>query len=189
MRIHSKVLLDYLYFVDECCTCVNLTFVCHSLETLNLGSNQLSGTIRDIFGQFSDLQILDLSENSFSGSIPTKLFNLQNIRTIALNGNQLDGRIPANYGSAASLETLHVYENALTGPIPNINPGELTALVDFQVQQNRLTGSMASLVCTLRQDGVGALETLWADCSDNASPQLQCDSPACCDLCFPVDLR
>ena len=160
-------------------------------ETVNFSvqSNQLSGTIRDIFGSFSNLEVLDLSNNEFTGSIPTKLFNLQNIRTISLHGNQLDGRIPTNFGNADSLETLLLYENQLTGSVPDINPGELTALADFQLQQNKLTGSMASLVCSLRQEGVGALETLWADCSGTASPRIQCDSPACCDLCFPAEAR
>jgi hypothetical protein len=159
-----------------------------SVEIFSLAVNQLTGTIRDAYTNFMDLDSIDLSDNQFTGPIPSGLFNLPQIRFIDFHGNELDGRIPDNIGTAQLLESLMLHGNSLTGPVPSINPGELSNLKEFMVQDNRLTGSMAQEVCELRVVGFGVLETLWVDCGDTADPRIECESPECCTMCFPVQL-
>ena len=154
--------------------------------TLDLGGNNLSGTIRDVFSRFSSLEMLDVSANDFSGSIPESLFELPNIRTLHFFNNRLDGTIPMMYGNAQRLESLLLFGNMLTGTVPDIEPGELPSLNEFLMHQNRLVGSMPPSVCELRVPTLGQLNELWADCSEAAMPMImRCDQPLCCTMCFP----
>jgi hypothetical protein len=137
---------------------------------------------------FSNLNYIGFSDNQFTGSIPTRLFDLPTIRTINLHTNRLDGRIPENIGDANALEVLLLSNNALTGSVPSIGPGQLASLTQFLLQGNQIKGTMHPSVCQLRNAGMGVLEDLWADCGVDASPTIECDSPACCTLCFPANL-
>jgi hypothetical protein len=154
--------------------------------SFSLAGNQLTGTIRDAFTNFMDLEEIDFSDNQFSGAIPSGLFNLPNLKTINFRDNDLDGRISENIGNAAALESLSLSGNSLTGPVPSIKPGEFSNLKEFLVQDNKLTGSMAQSVCELRVVGFGVLDTLWSDCAVGANPRIECDIPECCTMCFPV---
>jgi hypothetical protein len=160
-----------------------------SVENFSLAVNQLTGTIRDAYTNFVGLDSINFSENQFTGSIPSGIFNLPKIKFIYFHENDLDGRIPDNIGNALLLENLSLHGNSLTGPVPSINPGEFSNLKEFSVQDNRLTGSMAQEVCELRVNGFGVLEMLLADCGETANPRIECESPECCTMCFPVQLE
>jgi Leucine-rich repeat (LRR) protein len=126
---------------------------------------------------FSILDTLDLSKNSFNGTIPGTLFNLRSIRLVYLSDNHFMGTIPANYGDAANLRDLYVDGNQLTGQIPGIVESQLQNLTEFLLQDNALTGSMPGSVCQLRT--IGVLVNLWADC-DPVNEKVYCP---CCTQC------
>ena len=152
---------------------------------MTLAENDLQGGVRDSFTFFMDLEKIDFSQNQFTGAIPSRLFDLPNIRFIDFSENAFDGQIPENIGNAVSLESLSLDGNELTGSIPSILTGQLTNLVEFRAQDNRLTGIMAQSICELRVPGFGVLEKLEADCADSAISMVECDVPACCTMCFP----
>jgi Leucine-rich repeat (LRR) protein len=43
----------------------------------------------------TDLHLLDLSENQFTGMIPLGIVNLRNLQSIDISTNHLEGELPA----------------------------------------------------------------------------------------------
>lgn len=64
------------------------------LQYLDLDSNYLSNSIPDSLGNLTQLQYLDLSYNNLSGSIPDSLANLTQLQYLNLSGNSLSGEVP-----------------------------------------------------------------------------------------------
>jgi len=69
------------------------------LETLDLGSNQMTGEVPAWIGDnFAELRILCLMSNAFLGEIPPLLSNLSSLQVLILAENNLSGKIPASLG-------------------------------------------------------------------------------------------
>ncbi|KAF7819655.1 inactive LRR receptor-like serine/threonine-protein kinase BIR2 [Senna tora] len=93
---------------------------CGSLQKLDLGSNDFSGTIpTEICTWLPFLVSLDLSSNRLSGSIPVTLGNCTYLNELSLSNNQLSGGIPYEFGSLSRLSKFSVANNQLTGTIPS----------------------------------------------------------------------
>jgi hypothetical protein len=103
------------------------------VTTLNLNTNQLSGTIPNL--NLPSLTSLQLYANQLSGSIPN--FNLPNLVALSLYNNQLTGTIPDF--NMPNLVTLFLHINQLSGTIPNFN---LPNLTNLSVHTNQLNGSI-----------------------------------------------
>lgn len=68
------------------------------LQYLEVNNNLLQGTISSKIGQFGyKLDILDLSYNKFSGTIPTEFLLLSEMGVIGLEGNDITGEVPSDY--------------------------------------------------------------------------------------------
>ncbi|XP_015698780.1 leucine-rich repeat receptor-like tyrosine-protein kinase PXC3 [Oryza brachyantha] len=108
------------------------------LRSLNLSSNSILMPLGDFSG-FPLLEVLDLSFNSFSGSISTQLNSLPKMRSLNLSGNSLVGDVPTSM--ALSLEELVLSSNQFSGSIPKalFNYRNLTML---DLSQNNLTGDV-----------------------------------------------
>ena len=88
------------------------------VTTVNLDSNNLTGSIPAELGNLTALRQLTLEENNLTGSIPAELGNLTALFNLGLHGNKLTGSIPAELGNLTALGSLHIQENDLTGSIP-----------------------------------------------------------------------
>ncbi|KQJ81941.2 hypothetical protein BRADI_5g03960v3 [Brachypodium distachyon] len=134
-----------------------------ALLRINLGNNQIVGTVPiEIFnlrnlqmlamGQnlLSGLNVLILSGNKFSGQIPYTIGNLSVLTTLYLDNNDLSGNIPTSLGKCKQLLMINLAINNLQGPIPSelINS---TALVGLDLSTNYLTGSIPQEIGTLLQ--------------------------------------
>lgn len=86
------------------------------LETLDLSSNQLNGSVPREIGLIGSLRALDLSKNNFTGSIPSEINKLDNLVDLDLSFNLLTGQIPG--GLPDSLKKLNVSYNELSGIVP-----------------------------------------------------------------------
>ncbi|KAK7271415.1 hypothetical protein RJT34_27289 [Clitoria ternatea] len=150
-----------------------------SLESLNLGKNYLSGTFLDtvvsklsglkylnvafnnITGRVpvnlvncTQLAVLDLSSNRFSGNVPSAFCPLA-LEKMILAGNYLSGSVPAEIGECKNLRTIDFSFNSLNGSIPK----EIWALPKLSVLimwANELTGEIPEGICV----NGGNLETL-----------------------------
>ncbi|KAL7263562.1 hypothetical protein ACSBR1_001677 [Camellia fascicularis] len=90
------------------------------LNILNLGQNNIYGSIPPSLGNCHSLLVLDLSHNNLNGSIPTEIMRLSSISIFfSLANNGLTGCLPSDVGSLKNLAELDVSNNRLSGPIPN----------------------------------------------------------------------
>nr|AAV33692.1 Hcr9-OR3A [Solanum pimpinellifolium] len=155
-----------------------------NIEVLNLRDNHLEGTISDLFRlgklrslslafnrSWTQLEALDFSFNSITGSIPSNVSGLQNLNSLSLSSNQLNGTIPSWIFSLPSLvwlelsdnhfsgniqefkskilDTVSLKQNHLQGPIPKslLNQRNLYLLV---LSHNNLSGQIPSTICNLK---------------------------------------
>lgn len=72
------------------------------LFELDLSNNKLSGEFPSSVLKATNLTFLDLRFNSFSGSVPSQVFNLD-LDVLFINDNNLVQRLPENLGSITAL--------------------------------------------------------------------------------------
>ncbi|WP_166404777.1 leucine-rich repeat domain-containing protein [Desulfonema ishimotonii] len=129
-----------------------------SLQKLYLYSNQLSGTIPPELGNLASLQRFDLTFNQLSGTIPPELGNLANLEYLALGHNELSGTIPPELGNLASLQVLYLPINKLSGTIP-AELGNLASLEYLWLSSNQLSGCLPDSLKNLSLDRFGFEDT------------------------------
>ena len=112
-----------------------------SLQILYLTLNELTGTIPVELGDLTNLEWLLLNNNQLTGEIPAVLGDLTNLQYLYLNDNELTGTIPAVLGDLTNLEWLYLHRNQLTGEIP-VELGDLTNLQHLNLHKNQLTGEI-----------------------------------------------
>nr|BDI54551.1 LRR receptor-like serine/threonine-protein kinase GSO1 [Triticum aestivum] len=118
-------------------------------------------------GSLTDLMSLDLSNNSFDGSLIPQIGALTNLTSLVLRANQLNGSVPAeisyltsliyldlssnNFSDITSLVAiinLNLSSNKLSGKIPNMI-GVVKSLVSLDLSQNKLSGEIPSSLSSL----------------------------------------
>ncbi|XP_004502737.1 uncharacterized protein [Cicer arietinum] len=118
-----------------------------NLRTLALATNRFEGVIPKSISNASHLQIIDLSNNRFHGSIP--LFNnLKNLTRLTLGNNSLTSTTSLNFQffdslrNSPRLEILMVNDNNLAGDLPSSVAYLSGNLQQFCVANNKLNGSI-----------------------------------------------
>ncbi|KAM3306461.1 hypothetical protein P3S67_013331 [Capsicum chacoense] len=114
-----------------------------SLIKFYANSCKIKGRIPNDFGNLSSLLDLDLSENSFVGSIPTTIGNLRNIQCfnltfgeIHLGSNKLSSNIPPSIGNLQDLVVLDLSSNNMVGSLPpEIGNLKAATLIDLSMNQ------------------------------------------------------
>jgi Leucine rich repeat len=105
----------------------------------------LTGTVPEEVGLLTDLQVLDVSNNTMlSGFIPTHVGKLVNLQSLQLAGNRLSGPIPTQLGHLTYLESLQLGRNQLTGTIPSELALLSNSLNGLQLSKNALRGTIPS---------------------------------------------
>ncbi|PWA71814.1 leucine-rich repeat protein kinase family protein [Artemisia annua] len=111
------------------------------VRELQLLSLNLSGTLSPAFGQFSNMEILDVMWNKITGSIPKEIGELRNLRLLLLNGNQLTGSLPEELGYLPNLDRIQIDQNFISGPIPT-SFANLNKTKHFHMNNNSLSGQI-----------------------------------------------
>ncbi|KAJ4844143.1 hypothetical protein Tsubulata_020593 [Turnera subulata] len=119
-----------------------------NLQVLDLSENEFSGEIASCIGVLSSLKLLNLSGNSLVGPIPRTVGDLKELDVLDLSKNKLNGSIPLEIGGATSLGELRLERNFLSGQIPNSveNCSQLTTLI---LSHNSLTGPIPAVLAKL----------------------------------------
>ncbi|CAN6272961.1 unnamed protein product, partial [Urochloa humidicola] len=99
--------------------------------------------------------ILDLSYNSFSGTLPSEVGNLVNLNQLILSGNQLAGQIPDTIGNCLVLDSLMLDDNMFEGSIPQ-SLQNVKGLQLLNLTANRLSGAIPDALSK-----IGALQDLY----------------------------
>ncbi|MBY0309685.1 leucine-rich repeat domain-containing protein [Patescibacteria group bacterium] len=101
-------------------------------RVLNVSGQRLTETPSYIFGQ-TNIEELNLSNNSLGGSLPAEVRLLQNLKVLNVSNNKFTG-VPAEIGQLRNLEVLDLSNNEITG-LPN-ELGNLSKLKVLNLQGN-----------------------------------------------------
>ncbi|PIA47175.1 hypothetical protein AQUCO_01400099v1 [Aquilegia coerulea] len=122
---------------------------CSNLEILNITGNELTGSIPDL-SSLRNLRILDLSFNYFSGRFPDWVVNLKSLTALGLGQNDYDeGQIPENIGNLKNLTWLYLPGSNFSGEIPDTIL-ELESLETLDLSDNMLSGNFPKAIPKMR---------------------------------------
>jgi hypothetical protein len=91
------------------------------VKELNLTNNGLSGTLNEVLGNLTSLEILDLNDNDLKGTVPDSIGLLVHLKRLRLSYNSLTGSVPQSLEQINQLDLLHLHGNRLTGSMPSVN--------------------------------------------------------------------
>ncbi|KAF9671008.1 hypothetical protein SADUNF_Sadunf12G0002100 [Salix dunnii] len=110
------------------------------LRLLDLSNNSFNGFVPQCLGNFSNsLSILNLGMNNLQGTIISTFSKGNNLGYLNLNGNELEGKIPSSIINCVMLEVLDLGNNKIEDTFPNFleTLPELHVLV---LKSNKLQG-------------------------------------------------
>ncbi|KAI4297025.1 hypothetical protein L6164_036937 [Bauhinia variegata] len=111
-----------------------------NLEILDLSQNKFTSSIPSSIGNLTKLKGLSFLTNNFSHIIPPEVNNLTNL-ILDLSGNLLTGGIPTTLGELRRLETLNLSSNNLSGEIPS-GFDDMSSLTSVDISDNQLRGPL-----------------------------------------------
>lgn len=122
-----------------------------NVTVVNLGENNISGTIPTWIGELQYLTYFFLDNNNLTGNIPKEIGNLTQLVGIYFNDNHLNGSIPDTIYSLTSLRSFYLNNNRLTGSIPPDIGLHLSTLRYLDLSGNNLSGTLPSSLGSLSQ--------------------------------------
>ncbi|PIA33997.1 hypothetical protein AQUCO_03900109v1 [Aquilegia coerulea] len=112
-----------------------------NIGVLNLSSNSFYGTIPVHIANLSQLTFISFVDNHFSGHIPSEIGQLSNLQFLYLSHNSFKGCIPVELGNLSKVSEVVLSTNHFTGPIPP-SLGNLQNLTTLYLHTNQLFGSI-----------------------------------------------
>uniref|UniRef100_A0A3B6CGS1 Uncharacterized protein n=1 Tax=Triticum aestivum TaxID=4565 RepID=A0A3B6CGS1_WHEAT len=92
----------------------------------------------------TNLEVLDLSYNFLSGSVPASIYNISTLTYLAMGANILAGEIPYNIGyTLPSIQSLVMGVNKFHGQIPT-SLSNTTNLIKIDLHSNSFHGIVPS---------------------------------------------
>ncbi|KAK1421332.1 hypothetical protein QVD17_23582 [Tagetes erecta] len=89
------------------------------IQILDLSDNRFNGTIPNCFGYFKEgLVMVDLGNNAFHGTLPM-ISGCETLGELNLNRNQLHGKLPRSLAKCVALEVLDVGNNQFDDEFPH----------------------------------------------------------------------
>jgi Leucine-rich repeat (LRR) protein len=119
-----------------------------TLEVLVLSTNEISGTIPSEVERLRNLKLLSMEQNFLTGNIPYSLGHLPNLLVLSLSQNKLSGQIPLSLSNLSQISELYLQENNLSGPIPGAL-GHCKNLDSLNLSYNSFDGSIPRQLFTL----------------------------------------
>jgi Leucine-rich repeat (LRR) protein len=111
------------------------------VKAIDVSENSLAGSISSRIGLLTNLESLGLMVNQFNGSLPTELGKLTAMNDMYLGGNAFSSTIPTEFGNLSNLKYLDLFSNGLNGTLPT-HIGRLAALQELYLDSNDLSGSI-----------------------------------------------
>ncbi|KAJ6775619.1 RECEPTOR-LIKE PROTEIN 14 [Salix purpurea] len=117
------------------------------LVSLDISDNQFSGTLPTRMGNFSNLRAIDLSRNHFDGPLPRDLCKLDNLEYLDLSENNLSGSVPSCF-NPSSIKHVHLSKNQLSGSLTKAFYNS-SSLVTLDIADNNLMGPISNWIGNL----------------------------------------
>ncbi|KAK1364375.1 LRR receptor-like serine/threonine-protein kinase RCH1 [Heracleum sosnowskyi] len=115
-----------------------------NLKVLDISANNFTGNLEDLLlGPFSLLHELLISENQLSGSLPD-ITLLSSLKKLRVSSNQLNGCLPTVFKHHSALEILDLSNNHLRGTISEAHLSNLSSLMYMCTSSNPLTFDFSS---------------------------------------------
>ncbi|CAH1445956.1 unnamed protein product [Lactuca virosa] len=86
--------------------------------SIDMSNNHFSGQIPSTIGRLKALYLLNVSHNEFTGSIPPSLGDLYHLESLDMSSNKLTGKIPSVLTDLPFLSSFDLSYNQLEGRIP-----------------------------------------------------------------------
>jgi hypothetical protein len=160
--------LIYLYLADNYFTGTmpeSLSLLIDTLQDLDVGGNNLIGTIPSSLGLLSKLNLLAVSYNHFTGQIPVELSNLSQLRILQLDRNYFSGPLDRLFSSTVNMTELQVFDgsdNEFTGSLPEALFMNSPKLTTVSLSLNCFSGTLPAQICSAKHirvlsfDGMGS---------------------------------
>ncbi|KAJ1277942.1 hypothetical protein BS78_04G041200 [Paspalum vaginatum] len=114
-----------------------------SLERLSFSSNGLQGILdREHIVKLSNLAILELGENEFTGKIPDSIGQLRRLQELHLARNNMYGELPSTLSNCTDLIMINLRNNSFTGELVKINFSNLENLKTLYLAWNNFNGTI-----------------------------------------------
>ncbi|CAL9089127.1 unnamed protein product [Musa textilis] len=112
------------------------------LELLDLSNNSFSGIISlGIIMNMPDLLYLSLSKNNLSGGIPFSICQLHALEALDLSKNMLSGELPSCWNNSSRIEVMDFSSNNISGVIPE-SICSIATLYSLHLSNNSLSGEL-----------------------------------------------
>ncbi|KAK7270853.1 hypothetical protein RJT34_26337 [Clitoria ternatea] len=126
-----------------------LPYLSQDVYAIDLSSNTFSGSMNDFLCNEKykpmHLEFLNLGSNNLSGKIPDCWTAWPNLVDINLQSNYLVGNFPPSVGSLVWLESLQIRNNTFSGIFP-LGLKNNSKLISLDLGENRFTGSIPEWV-------------------------------------------
>ncbi|CAL5366293.1 unnamed protein product [Camellia sinensis] len=135
-----------------------------SLVQLSVRNNQIEGNIpANLISNMVYLQVMDLSHNNLSGSVPSGLFTHPSLQQLSLSFNQFESvQVPGDSGQNSELVAVDLGNNQIHGLLP-LFMGSMPKLSALSLEDNKLSGMIPTqyaLKAVVPGQGVSRFERL-----------------------------
>jgi len=117
-----------------------------NIKRVHLDNNNFTGKIgiKSSGNEFESLNLLDISNNFFTGMIPDWIGNISSLSELVVRNNSFQGRFPCG---AASFSFLDISQNFFSGPI--LSCSNWKYMEHLHLGSNSFTGSVPNTFCNL----------------------------------------
>ncbi|KAM4113371.1 hypothetical protein ACJW30_05G216100 [Castanea mollissima] len=125
----------------------NIGEILPNIQSLQLSNNSFTGYLPSSIGNMSHLYIFDVSFNNFSGEVPKEL-PCYKLMFLVLSHNNFDGHLDwIPLYNLTRLNALQINHNQFSGAMPNELPN-FTSDIDFlDVSNNKMSGKIPTWIC------------------------------------------
>ena len=118
-------------------------FLDMELHGLILSDNEFTGSLPPaLFSRLTDLGVLALSRNNFSGELPNNIRVLCSLKIVTLSDNNFSGPVPQSLKNCPYLQLLDLSRNQFSGPFPAFYLGLQLPLAYIDFSSNNFLGEV-----------------------------------------------